>query len=469
MGQNRQKTGKTCLLTPSSQVWQDGAAMNESEKQFSFTRAASSTSGRAKNQIPISSEPGARRVWPIGSRQSAIGNLKSLWLLALLAWPAALPAQVTNLLVNGDFSQGLAGWTTGTPISSAGYPKFDLWTGDYCVPALGNHIRVGINVPFGTDGYIEQTVTVPAVPVVLSFMSYNTLDPTTLIISIIDGAGAPHVLASYVPPSVNLGGGETCSGAAPVFKSFNLAAFAGQRVTVRLEGTSTNFDLAFANFAEVSIPFGPLVQWRGGIGNWSNTNMWTPFPPSSNAVVLLPAGSTVFVDVPGAQAGGLTLDAGSALNVQAGGTLTTGPVLNSGDLSVQSGGNLAIGSIGAGGNGFTQSGGTVNIDGTVDIAGMGVGSGGNGIAIQDGDFTVGPGGNVAVGGFGEGGNGLTQSGGSVSIYGTVDIAGMSVGSGGSGIAIQDGDFTVGSGGNVAIGGIGAGGNGLTQSGGTVEH
>jgi hypothetical protein len=35
------------------QPWQDGAAMNESEQQFSFTRAASSTSGRAKNQIPI--------------------------------------------------------------------------------------------------------------------------------------------------------------------------------------------------------------------------------------------------------------------------------------------------------------------------------------------------------------------------------------------------------------------------------
>jgi hypothetical protein len=36
-------------------VWQDGAAMNESEKQFSFTRAASSTSGR-ENQILISYE-----------------------------------------------------------------------------------------------------------------------------------------------------------------------------------------------------------------------------------------------------------------------------------------------------------------------------------------------------------------------------------------------------------------------------
>jgi hypothetical protein len=39
------------------QLWQDGPGMNESEKQFSFTRAAPSTSGRAKNQIPISSVP----------------------------------------------------------------------------------------------------------------------------------------------------------------------------------------------------------------------------------------------------------------------------------------------------------------------------------------------------------------------------------------------------------------------------
>src|ERR1019366_298856 len=36
------------------QLWQDGHGMNESEKQFSFTRAAPSTSGRAKNHIPIS-------------------------------------------------------------------------------------------------------------------------------------------------------------------------------------------------------------------------------------------------------------------------------------------------------------------------------------------------------------------------------------------------------------------------------
>jgi hypothetical protein len=43
------------------QLGQDGAGLNESEKQFSFTRAALSTSGRAKNQIPIN-KPGVSTV-----------------------------------------------------------------------------------------------------------------------------------------------------------------------------------------------------------------------------------------------------------------------------------------------------------------------------------------------------------------------------------------------------------------------
>jgi hypothetical protein len=54
MGQNRLKTGKTCLLPPSTSSGKIGGAMNESEKRFSFTRAAPSTSGRAKKQILIS-------------------------------------------------------------------------------------------------------------------------------------------------------------------------------------------------------------------------------------------------------------------------------------------------------------------------------------------------------------------------------------------------------------------------------
>jgi hypothetical protein len=38
-------------VDPLRQDWQDGAVMNESEKQFSFTRAALSTGGRAKSKF----------------------------------------------------------------------------------------------------------------------------------------------------------------------------------------------------------------------------------------------------------------------------------------------------------------------------------------------------------------------------------------------------------------------------------
>jgi hypothetical protein len=48
VGEHREKLDKLCP------VWQEWDGMNESEKQFSFTRVASSTSGHAKKQIPIS-------------------------------------------------------------------------------------------------------------------------------------------------------------------------------------------------------------------------------------------------------------------------------------------------------------------------------------------------------------------------------------------------------------------------------
>jgi hypothetical protein len=48
------------------QLWQDGAGMNGSEKQFSFTRAASSTSGRARKQIPVSCFAPSSKTAPSG-------------------------------------------------------------------------------------------------------------------------------------------------------------------------------------------------------------------------------------------------------------------------------------------------------------------------------------------------------------------------------------------------------------------
>jgi hypothetical protein len=53
LGEPRQNSAKVPDDAP-HQVWKDGVAMVESENQFSLTRAASSTSGRARNQFPIS-------------------------------------------------------------------------------------------------------------------------------------------------------------------------------------------------------------------------------------------------------------------------------------------------------------------------------------------------------------------------------------------------------------------------------
>jgi hypothetical protein len=50
-GQNRQKLGNNSLLTPSARSGLMGLAMNASEKQFSFTRAALSTGGRAESKF----------------------------------------------------------------------------------------------------------------------------------------------------------------------------------------------------------------------------------------------------------------------------------------------------------------------------------------------------------------------------------------------------------------------------------
>ena len=54
VGEHREKLGNTRPVDAVRQGWENGAAMNEREKQFSFTRAAPSTSGRPKNQICMS-------------------------------------------------------------------------------------------------------------------------------------------------------------------------------------------------------------------------------------------------------------------------------------------------------------------------------------------------------------------------------------------------------------------------------
>jgi hypothetical protein len=81
------------------QVWQDGIAKAESEKQFSVTRAASSTSGRAKKQILIRQPqncPPARG--PFLAVRSSIGQrgraLLAGWRVKLSSPPCNLPLTI---------------------------------------------------------------------------------------------------------------------------------------------------------------------------------------------------------------------------------------------------------------------------------------------------------------------------------------------------------------------------------------
>src|ERR1035437_5121834 len=53
-GRTSRETRQNLPVDALRPVWQEWDGMNESEKQFSFTRVASSTSGHAKKQIPIS-------------------------------------------------------------------------------------------------------------------------------------------------------------------------------------------------------------------------------------------------------------------------------------------------------------------------------------------------------------------------------------------------------------------------------
>jgi hypothetical protein len=155
-----------------------------------------------------------------------------------------------NLIKNGDFS-GLTDWTSVSVSagSFSGYPMFDLRNGQAC-NSVGTYL--GIDVPGGADGYVEQTVTLPQGKNTLSFLSWNDLDSTTVTITVVVG-GQAAVLDSYSPPSVYADDSLDCSGNVPITKTYDLSQYAGQTITVRLEATSDGSDGTIANFTNVSV------------------------------------------------------------------------------------------------------------------------------------------------------------------------------------------------------------------------
>ncbi|MCX6874598.1 MAG: hypothetical protein NTW21_12450 [Verrucomicrobia bacterium] len=236
-----------------------------------------------------------------------------------------------------------------------------------------------------------------------------------------------------------------------------------------------------AAFYAIIYPAG-LIQWVGGPGYWSNVTQWSPAQPTTDALVELPDGAEVIVDVADAQSGGLTVASSATVLVQSSGNLTlTGPGVNHGTVDISTGGQVGLScgasgggvglvqngtlNIGAGGQvalgggaGFEQTGGNTTVGGTLAVSG-GIGGGGVGVLnVQDGTLTVNTGGQVLAGGSNSGGYGLTHAGGTTLVNGTLNMDAAA--------QVQNGSFTVGASGTVCLGcGSSGGGTGLMQSGG----
>lgn len=298
-----------------------------------------------------------------------------------------------------------------------------------------------VDVPWGAVGYAERPVTLPANGALLCLRTWGHLDPSRAIISIIVNVWGGHtrqyVLENFTVPSLESGGGSGCSGQVPVTREYNLMPFAGQTVKVQLEATATGYNGTITDFDDVTVTELPRVYWTGGAGNWSDTNNWSPFPPSWNTALVLPAGANVTVDTPDAEIGALLVEAGATLGVLAGASLSlNGPVWNhgtmnfSGEVISYAAGNafvqndtlyiksgVALKGMDSGGQDFAflHTGGTTTIGGTLDWS--------NGIIqMQNGTLEVQS--EAALRGMDSGGSDLAfvQSGGEVILNGTFETS-----------------------------------------------
>lgn len=157
-------------------------------------------------------------------------------------------------LQNGDFSDGLAGWTTVSvaPGSFPAFPRFDNPSAVACLPSREGNPRLSINVPGNADGYVWQQVQLADSGGTLSFVTWGNHHPTTVTASVQTvGDGVVHDLETFVTPSLENPPG--CSGLVPVVKSYDLAAFSGQTVAVRLRATAPGYNGTIANFDDVAI------------------------------------------------------------------------------------------------------------------------------------------------------------------------------------------------------------------------
>jgi hypothetical protein len=117
-----------------------------------------------------------------------------------------------------------------------------------CDRSQGTKPFLSIDVPGGADGYVQQQLTVPKKPGHLTFRTWGNLDPVQVTISIVTVRDKlVHKVLTYSPPSLQ-GMTTSCSGRTPVTKSISVSAFAGQKIDLRVQATSSEGNGTIADF-----------------------------------------------------------------------------------------------------------------------------------------------------------------------------------------------------------------------------
>ena len=156
---------------------------------------------------------------------------------------ATVTTDPTQGIVNGDFSNGLTAWNQyGSPGTSIFINTSIYYMNEDCYPAQEGNPFVQMGAGGTQVAWIQQTFTVPTNAKTLSLRAWNNLDPVTAVISIIDSGGTLHKIDTFVAPSVqklsdpNNYYSVVPTGNIAVTKTYDISAYAGKSITIRLEG-----------------------------------------------------------------------------------------------------------------------------------------------------------------------------------------------------------------------------------------
>ncbi len=198
----------------------------------------------------------------MGLTGRAARRIRGLTIAALLAGacvPVTAAAQA-NAIANGEFSEGLTGWTTQviSPGSYFGYPHFRVINEAKCEPAQSGNRFLEIDVPGNAAGYVQQQIAVPASPGPLTFRTWGNLEAVQVTISAVTVAdNAVHTLLSYSPPTLQATP-STCSSSKPVSESLDVSAYAGKTIDLRLQATASGHDGTIADFDDFALTAGAV-------------------------------------------------------------------------------------------------------------------------------------------------------------------------------------------------------------------